>query len=337
MTAGVTTVSVVCPVYNEEQIIDEFYRRTTSAMKSISPAVDYHILFVNDGSTDASADMLNKLASEDPHVKVLHFSRNFGHQLAITAGIDHAPGDAVVIIDTDLQDPPEVIAGMVEKWREGWDVVYGQRTVRAGESAFKLWTARMFYRLINRISDVALPVDTGDFRLIDRQVVEVLREIREDNRYMRGLVAWVGFKQCAFQYEREVRHAGSTKYPLRKMLRLAVDGISGFSEKPLKLAIQLGSVVTLLSFVTGLTIVVGKITNPEGQFPGYASIMTVLLFVGGVQLLTIGILGQYVGRTYRETKRRPLYIVAERQNLDDNGRAPAPAPAEPWLSSSLRS
>lgn len=328
-------MSVVCPVFNEEEIVDEFYRRVSTAMKSISPAVDYTILFVNDGSSDGTAEMLDKLASEDPKVSVLHFSRNFGHQLAITAGIDHAPGDAVAVIDTDLQDPPEVIVGMVEKWREGWDVVYGRRTARAGESAFKLWTARMFYRLINRISDVALPLDTGDFRLMDRQVVEVLKGIREDNRYMRGLVAWVGFKQCALPYEREVRHAGSTKYPLRKMLRLAVDGISGFSEKPLKLAIQLGAVVTLLSFLAGLTIVVGKVMNPEDQFPGYASMMTVMLFVGGVQLLTIGILGQYVGRTYRETKRRPLYIVAQRQNLENQGPLPPTAPTStPFLPSS---
>jgi glycosyltransferase involved in cell wall biosynthesis len=316
MSAPPETLSIVTPVFNEEEGIEEFHRRTTAAAQAISPPLDYEILFVDDGSTDRSPDILAKLADHDPRVAVLQFSRNFGHQLAITAGIDHARGDAVVVIDSDLQDPPEVIAGMVEKWRDGCDVVYGQRTRRPGESRFKLWTARAFYRLVNRLSDIDLPLDAGDFRLLDRRVVDVLKEIREENRYVRGLVAWVGFNQCALSYERDVRFAGETKYPLRKMLRFAADGISSFSEKPLRLAAQAGVLVTAVAFAAALFIAVGKITNPSSSLPGYASLMTVLLLLTGVQLLTIGILGQYLGRTYREAKRRPLYIVAERRNLD---------------------
>jgi dolichol-phosphate mannosyltransferase len=311
-----SSLSVVTPVFNEEEGIEEFHRRTTAVLQAISPPLDYEILFVDDGSTDRSPDILAKLAEDDPRVAVLRFSRNFGHQLAITAGIDHARGHAVVVIDSDLQDPPEVIAGMVEKWRDGCDVVFGQRTRRPGESRFKLWTARLFYRLVNRLSDVDLPLDAGDFRLLDRRVVEVLKEIREENRYVRGLVAWVGFNQCALPYERDVRFAGETKYPLRKMLRFAADGISSFSEKPLRLAAQVGALVTAVAFAAALYIVVGKVANPTSALPGYASLMTVLLLLTGVQLLTIGILGQYLGRTYREAKRRPLYIVAERRNLD---------------------
>lgn len=316
MAAGTETLSVVTPVFNEEDGIEEFHRRTTAALQAISPPLDYEILFVDDGSSDRSADILAKLADHDSRVAVLQFSRNFGHQLAITAGIDHARGDAVVVIDSDLQDPPEVIAGMVEKWRDGCDVVYGQRTHRPGESRFKRWTARVFYRLVNRLSDVDLPLDAGDFRLMDRRVVDVLKEIREENRYVRGLVAWVGFDQCALPYERDVRFAGETKYPLRKMFRFAADGISSFSEKPLRLAAQVGMLVTAIAFAAASYIVIGKIANPSSALPGYASLMTVLLLLTGVQLLTIGILGQYLGRTYRESKRRPLYIVAERRNLD---------------------
>lgn len=322
MSAGVPRVSLVCPVFNEDQIVDEFYKRASAAMQAIVPPVEYEILFVDDGSTDGTGEMLAKLAEHDDRVAVLRFSRNFGHQLAITAGIDHAVGDAVVVIDSDLQDPPEVIAGMVEKWRDGCEVVYGQRTVRPGESRFKLFTARAFYRLVNRMSDVELPLDAGDFRLLDRRVVEVLKDIREENRYMRGLVAWVGFNQCALPYERDVRFAGETKYPLRRMLRFAADGISSFSEKPLQLAVQLGSLITVVAFATAAYVVVGKLTNPDSSLPGYASLMAIVLFLSGVQLLSVGILGQYMGRTYRETKRRPLYVVAERVNVEPPDDAP---------------
>ena len=317
MVVGSELVSVVCPVFNEEAGITEFYDRATAAMQAISPQVAYELVFVDDGSRDGSSDILKKLAKDDERVSLVQFSRNFGHQLAITAGIDYARGDAVVIIDSDLQDPPEVIAGMVERWREGWDVVYGQRTDRPGESRFKLGTARVFYRLINWLSDVHLPLDAGDFRLLDRKVVDALKNIREENRYMRGLVSWVGFKQCALPYEREPRFAGETHYPLRRMLRFATDGITSFSEKPLKIAISLGTLVTVGAFLMAMYIVVGKVIDPDSQLPGYASLMAVVLLLGGIQLLSIGILGQYLGRTYREAKGRPLYIVADRVNIHD--------------------
>jgi len=317
VVVGSELVSVVCPVFNEEAGITEFYDRATAAMQAISPQVAYELVFVDDGSRDGSSDILKKLAKDDERVSLVQFSRNFGHQLAITAGIDYARGDAVVIIDSDLQDPPEVIAGMVERWREGWDVVYGQRTDRPGESRFKLGTARVFYRLINWLSDVHLPLDAGDFRLLDRKVVDALKNIREENRYMRGLVSWVGFKQCALPYEREPRFAGETHYPLRRMLRFATDGITSFSEKPLKIAISLGTLVTVGAFLMAMYIVVGKVIDPDSQLPGYASLMAVVLLLGGIQLLSIGILGQYLGRTYREAKGRPLYIVADRVNIHD--------------------
>lgn len=308
---------MVCPVFNEEGGITEFYDRASAAMQAINPSVNYELVFVDDGSSDGSSDILKKIAEDDYRVSLVQFSRNFGHQLAITAGIDYARGDAVVIIDSDLQDPPEVIAGMVERWREGWDVVYGQRTDRPGESRFKLATARLFYRTINWLSDVHLPLDAGDFRLLDRKVVEALKHIREENRYMRGLVSWVGFKQCALPYEREARFAGETHYPLRRMLRFATDGITSFSEKPLRLAISLGTVVTIAAFLMALYIVIGKLVDPGSQLPGYASLMAVVLLLGGIQLLSVGILGQYVGRTYREAKGRPLYVVADRVNIHD--------------------
>jgi glycosyltransferase involved in cell wall biosynthesis len=317
VVAGTELVSVVCPVYNEEGGITQFYDRTTSAMQAITPPVNYELVFVDDGSKDGSADILRTMAKDDERVNVIQFSRNFGHQLAITAGIDHARGDAVVVIDSDLQDPPEVIAGMVDKWRDGWDVVYGQRTERPGEGKFKLATARIFYRLINRLSDVELPLDAGDFRLIDRKVVDALKSIREENRYMRGLVSWVGFKQTALPYERDERFAGETHYPLRKMMHFAADGITSFSEKPLKIAISLGTLVTVAAFITAVIIILGKVLDPDSQLPGYASLMAVSLFLGGIQLLTIGILGQYIGRTYREAKNRPLYIVSDRISAEN--------------------
>lgn len=316
MVAGSELISVVCPVFNEEEGIVEFYDRTTAAMQAISPATNYELVFVDDGSRDNSAGILKKLAKDDDHVALVQFSRNFGHQLAITAGIDHAQGDAVVVIDSDLQDPPEVIGRMIEKWREGFDVVYGQRTERPGEGRFKLASARMFYRLINRLSDVDLPLDAGDFRLLDRKVVEALKTIREENRYMRGLVSWVGFNQTALPYERDARFAGDTHYPLRKMLHFATDGITSFSEKPLKVATSVGGLVTVVAFVIGLFIIVGKMLDPGSQLPGYASLMAAVLFLGGIQLLSVGILGQYVGRTYREAKGRPLYIVSDRVNAE---------------------
>lgn len=306
-----TLVSVVGPVHNEEDGIGLFYERTTKALESIEPPVDHELIFVNDGSRDSSLPIMQEIAAADPRVRVIDLSRNFGHQIAITAGIDHARGDAVVLIDSDLQDPPEVIADMVAKWRDGYRVVYGQRIQRSGESRFKLITAKAFYRLINWMSEVELPVDTGDFRLMDRKVVEALQSIREENRYIRGLVAWVGFAQTAVLYERDPRVAGATKFTFRKMLRFALDGITSFSEKPLRLAVQIGSFITAVTLALAGWIIVGKILNPRSALPGFTSLMVVVLFLGGIQLLAIGLMGEYVGRIYRESKRRPLYLVDE--------------------------
>jgi polyisoprenyl-phosphate glycosyltransferase len=310
-------VSVVAPVYNEVDGVAEFYDRATKAMEAIEPAVRHELVFVNDGSSDGSLDILRKLAATDRRVRVVDLSRNFGHQIAITSGIDHARGDAVVVIDADLQDPPEVIAEMVARWREGGKVVYGVRTQRAGENRFKLWTAKWFYRLLNRLSDTPLPVDSGDFRLMDRQVVDALCELREENRYIRGMVTWVGFNQSAVEYARDPRYAGETKYTFRKMVRFAVDGITSFSEKPLRVSIQLGIVTCFIGLVLASIIVIGKIIEPDSALPGYTSLMAVVLIFGGVQLLSIGLMGEYVGRIYRESKRRPLYFVAERMNFED--------------------
>ena len=317
-------VSIVGPVMNESAGIRQFCERITSAMAAIEPPVRHEIVLVDDGSTDDSVEIMEKLCAEDPRIRLLVLSRNFGHQIAITAGIDHAHGDAVVVMDTDLQDPPEVIARMVDRWYEGNKVVYGVRASRVGESRFKLMTAKLFYRLVNRLSDVDLPLDSGDFRLMDRQVVEALREIREENRYIRGLVSWVGFRQCAVEYERDARYAGDTKFTVRRMLRFALDGITSFSEKPLRLAIQLGGLTTVAALSLALWITIGKLLNPENALPGFASLMVVTLFFGGVQLLSIGLLGEYVGRIYREAKRRPLYLIADRQNFE-----PGPDPDGP--------
>lgn len=308
-------VSVVCPVYNEQDGIQAFHERTSAALHAVVPPVRYEVVYVDDGSTDRSMALLSKLAERDSFVRVLGLSRNFGHQAAITSGIDFAKGDAVVVIDTDLQDPPEVIGEMVARWREGFKVVYGVRCLRRGESSFKLLTAKLFYRLLNRLSDTPLPVDSGDFRLMDRQVVDVLREIREENRYIRGLVSWIGFSQCGVEYERDARFAGKTSFTVRKMLRFAANGITSFSEKPLRLSIQLGAVVTFVGLALGMVIAVRKLLNTDALIPGYASLMCVVLFFGGVQLLSIGLLGEYVGRVYRESKRRPLYVVAEALNF----------------------
>jgi dolichol-phosphate mannosyltransferase len=310
-------ISVVCPVHCEEAGLREFYERTTAAMEAVLPAVDHELVFVNDGSTDDSLAIMRKLCEEDRRVRVLDLSRNFGHQLAITSGMDNARGDAIVVIDADLQDPPEVIASMVDKWRDGFKVVYGVRTAREGETGLKLLTAKLFYRLLRRLSDTELPVDSGDFRLLDRQVVDVLKDIREENRYVRGLVAWTGFSQAAVAYRRDPRYAGESKFTMRKMVRFAADAITSFSEKPLRLATQLGLLITTGTLLLALWIVGSHLLYPSRATPGFASTMVVILFLGGVQLLSIGLLGEYVGRIYRETKQRPLYVVAERVNFDN--------------------
>lgn len=302
-------ISIVVPVYDEAEVLGAFTERLTKVLADLDD--DSEIVFVDDGSTDGSLDVLRSLVAADRRIRVLSFSRNFGHQVAISAGIDAARGDAVVVIDADLQDPPEVIAEMYARWSDGNKVVYGVRTRRDGERPTKKLTARWFYRLLGRLSDTPMTADSGDFRLLDRQVVEALKGMREENRYLRGMVSWVGFTQCGVEYEREPRAAGETKYTWRRMLRFAADGITSFSDRPLRVAVQLGTLVTLTSFLYGGWLVIGKLINPDRSLPGYTSLLVAVLFLGGIQLLTIGILGSYIGRIYTETKRRPLYIVAE--------------------------
>ena len=304
-------LSVVAPFYYSTPTIAEFYKRLKAVMVSLEPDLDHELVFVNDGSADETLPMLRELADRDGHVRVVDLSRNFGHQIAITAGIDRARGDVVVVIDDDLQDPPEVVAEMVAKWREGYKVVYGVRTKRKGESAFKIHTARLFYRLLGRMSETEIPLDTGDFRLMDRQVVDALRSMREESRYVRGMVAWIGFKQTGLPYERDVRFAGETHYPLSRMLDLALNGILSFSSKPLQLSTRFGFLVTFVALLAAIWVIVGKTLNPASVAAGWPSVFIAVLFMGGVQLISIGVLGSYLGRVFYETKRRPLYFIAE--------------------------
>jgi len=309
MTYTPKTLSVVIPVYFEEPVIEEFYHRTIAALAPLQPEFTLELVFVNDGSTDRSLEILLSLHEKDSRVKVLNFSRNFGHQMAVTAGADYATGDIVVIIDGDLQDPPEVILELLARWREGYKVVYGVRAKRKGESAFKLLTAKLFYRLLGRLSEINIPLDTGDFRLMDRAVVEGLRMMREESRYIRGMVAWLGYRQCGVPYVRDPRYAGKTHYTLRKMIRFALNGITSFSEKPLLIAGWLGFLVTAAGFLLLLYIVIGKLFHPETVVSGWTSLMGIVVLFGGIQLSSLGILGQYIGRIHREIKRRPLYIL----------------------------
>ncbi len=300
--------SVVVPVYNEEAILPELYRRLTDVMEGLGEP--YEILFVNDGSRDHSLQIMHALHRQDPRVKVISFSRNFGHQMAITAGLDYARGDAVVIIDADLQDPPEVIPDLVAKWKEGYEVVYAVRTEREGETWFKELTAKLFYRLIRRITNVDIPLDTGDFRLMDRQVVETLRAMRERHRFMRGMSSWVGFRQTGVPYRRQARFAGETKYPFNKMLKFALDGITSFSYMPLQIATYLGFGIAALSALFIVFVVIARLSGLQA-FAGQATTLVAVLFLGGIQLISLGILGEYVGRIYEEVKERPLYIVSK--------------------------
>ena len=314
MTSGPQkpTISVVAPVYDEEVLLPEFYRRVVSAMEPLG--VPFELVLVNDGSHDSSGTIMDQLHAQDPRVKVVHFSRNFGHQIAITAGTDHAQGESVAVIDSDLQDPPEVIVDMYHKWREGYQVIYGVRSEREGETAFKRATASMFYRLIRKITNINLPLDTGDFRLMDRRVVDAMKKMREHHRFMRGLSVWVGFKQTGVSYRRDARKAGVTKYPLRKMLRFALDAITSFSYLPLQLATYSGFAIAGLSVVAILIAIILRLTGDA--IAGQATTLVSVLFLGGIQLIFLGIIGEYLGRIYDEVKRRPLYIVAERHGLE---------------------
>lgn len=300
--------SLVIPVWNEETVLPVLYERMVTVMDGTGEP--WELIFVNDGSRDRSLEILTGLNARDARIKVLNFSRNFGHQIAITAGSDYADGDAVIIMDADLQDPPEVVLRLIEQWRAGYDVAYAVRTKRAGETWFKLVTASIFYRLIRSIADVDIPLDAGDFRLMDRRVVLAMRQLRERNRFMRGLSSWVGFKQIAVEYERAARYAGETKYPLRKMLRLANNAITSFSHVPLQLATYTGFVLAAASLIGILVTIVARLSGISA-FSGQATTLVSVLFLGGIQLIFLGIIGEYLGRIYDEVKNRPLYIVAD--------------------------
>jgi dolichol-phosphate mannosyltransferase len=302
------TYSIVAPIYNESDNLPELYRRVKETMESTGEP--WELILVDDGSTDGSTEKICALAAEDKHVRPLIFARNFGHQIAITAGWDHARGDAVVIIDADLQDPPEVILELIKKWKEGYEVVYAIRAERQGESWFKLWTSSLFYRIIYRITDVKIPLDTGDFRLMDRKVVDVLKQMRERHRFPRGMSAWVGFRQVGVEYKRAARYAGVTKYPFRKMLKLALNAITSFSYFPLQVATYVGFFSAGIAILSIPVVVYLRVTGSQAFF-GQATTLIAVLFLGGVQLISLGILGEYIGRLYDEAKGRPLYILRE--------------------------
>jgi len=311
MSEGKVVFSVVAPIFNEIESVNEFYNRIRSVLEQQNQP--WELILVDDGSTDGSTNRILALAEKDEHIRPVIFARNFGHQIAVTAGLDASCGKAVVIIDSDLQDPPEVIPDLIARWHEGYEVVYAVRAEREGESWFKLFTAGLFYRLIARMTEVDIPLDTGDFRLLDREVVDVMGTMRERYRFLRGMTSWVGFRQIGVPYKRAARFAGSTKYPLKKMVRLALNAITGFSFVPLKLITYAGAAaagVSVLLWLVDLVMFLISVKIPEIFRPG----MIGLYFLGGVQLISIGILGEYIGRLYDEVRGRPLYIV--RKNID---------------------
>ncbi len=307
-------VSLIVPAYNEDAVIEETYKRLKNVMEQ--GGYDFEILIVDDGSTDRTPEKVKKICLNDKRVKLIRFSRNFGHQVAISAGIDRAVGKVAVIIDADLQDPPEVIPRMIEKWSTGYEVVYGVRKKRKGESLFKRVTAALFYRLLRQMTPIEIPLDAGDFRLLDRKVLEELKKMPERRRFVRGMVSWVGFRQTSVEYVREKRFAGTTKYPLRKMINFAIDGILSFSTVPLRISSALGFLSAAVSFLMMMYGLIVRIFYPSRVMTGWASLFVAVLFIGGIQLICIGILGEYLGRVYEETKKRPLYIVAELLNFD---------------------
>jgi dolichol-phosphate mannosyltransferase len=302
------TYTIIAPIYNEIDNLQTLHQRVSEIMDGTGESWEF--VMVDDGSSDGSTEAILELGAKDPKVVPVIFARNFGHQIAVTAGLDYSRGDAVVIIDADLQDPPEVILRLIEKWKEGYEVVYAVRSKRIGESWFKLFSAAAFYRLIQRITDVNLPMDTGDFRLLDRKVVQVLNGMREKHRFLRGMSVWVGFRQTGVEYERAERYAGETKYPLKKMLRLASDAITGFSYFPLQMATYLGFIAAGVSIVAIPVVIILRLTGSHPLL-GQATTLIAVLFLGGVQLISLGILGEYIGRLYDEAKDRPLYIVRE--------------------------
>lgn len=308
-------ISVIIPMYYEEEVAEECYKRVKNMLSSLKD-YEHEIIFVNDGSKDKTLEILENIAERDKQVKVLSFSRNFGHQCAVTAGLKYVTGDAIVIIDADLQDPPELIPEMIKLWEQGNEVIYAKRKTREGESKFKLLTAKMFYKILNGLSDVEIPADTGDFRLVDKKVVEVINSMPEHNKFLRGLFSWVGFKQQPFEYERKERFAGKTKYPLKKMLKLASDGIISFSTKPLKIVGGLGIITIFISILLLLYSVISYIFNLNQLTPGWTSIMVAITLFSGVQLLSIWVISEYLARIYDESKKRPQYIISKTINIE---------------------
>ena len=307
-------ISIVIPMYFEEEVANECYYRTKDVLESINN-YEYEIVFVNDGSKDKTLETLEKIAEEDKNVKVISFSRNFGHQAAVTCGLKYTTGDAVVIMDADMQDPPEVIVDMLKLWEDGNEVIYAKRKIRKGETKFKLFTAKMFYKLLNGLSDVEIPKDTGDFRLADKKVVEVINSLPEHNKFLRGLFSWVGFKQIPLEYERKERFAGKTKYPLKKMLKLASDGITSFSTKPLKVLGVLGIISIFVSVILLIYALFSFAFKLNSLTPGWTSLMVTITFLGGMQLLSIWLISEYIGKIYDESKGRPEYIIDKTINI----------------------
>lgn len=316
-------LSIVVPCMNEQEVLRETHQRLVAVLQQAP--LNFEIVYVDDGSTDSTSEVLRELQAQDTQVRVVRFSRNFGHQVAITAGLEHASGDAVVIIDADLQDPPEVVLEFLAKWLDGYDVVYGVRTERDGETPFKLWTAKIFYRFISRLSDTRIPLDTGDFRLMDRRVVDSLLSMPERDRFVRGMVSWLGFSQVAVPYHRAPRAAGTTKFSLFKMVRFALDGIFSFSILPLRLATWTGFAASAVAIVGIIIVLLERFFQVPGLVKGWSSAVIAELFIGGVQLICIGIIGEYVGRIYGESKRRPLYIVRERMGFESRNPVAASA------------
>jgi polyisoprenyl-phosphate glycosyltransferase len=306
------TYSLVVPAYNEEAVVSELVSRLARLMDTLDG--DAEAILVDDGSSDRTYELMTAATSGDPRFRLIRLSRNFGHQIALTAGVDLAAGDAVIVLDADLQDPPEVVLELAQRWREGYDVVYAVREERKGETAFKRKTAAWFYRGFNRLSEVQVPVDVGDFRLVDRRALEVFHHMRESNRFVRGMFSWIGLRQTGVAYQRDQRFAGQTKYPLRRMLRFASAGVISFSAAPLHAALNLGFLVSALSFGLGAWSVVVKLSGLY-DVPGWTSLVVVTTLIGGVQLIVLGVIGEYIGSIHEEVKRRPLYVIGELENF----------------------
>ena len=317
---NITDLTIVVPCYNEEKVLPEFVSRTISVIQNLKKS--FEMILINDGSKDSTGEVARSLADKHPEIKVINFSRNFGHQSAVTAGIDHAKGRAVILIDADLQDPPEVITEMVQKWHEGYDVVYGQRQTREGETRFKLLTAKFFYQCLQFLTDKSIPKDTGDFRLMDRKVVDEIKNMREKHRFIRGMVSWVGFRQIPVLYDRKPRFAGKTNYPLKKMLMFSLDAILSFSILPLRLITFLGMVIVVVALFFSSLIFIVRMSQPDYFIPGFSATTLLILFFGGIQLFAIGVVGEYLGRIYEEIKRRPLYIISDSYKTNSKPQSP---------------